>query len=729
MDTTNKIYSSKTNETGGGGGGSMSLTMTTTELVEEVSKIEVFDADFARELRANPDVPKEERDKLRRYLKRCENIHHVKVDYKLGKSMRSQHLNLGRLCATDGVGLQCFSRDVRSALAGRYYWDVDVVNAQPTLIVQYCEREGWECGALKRYVETREEVLEDMERDLGIQRWEAKERIISILFGASAEGLTPFLTRDLQPEVRRILTNVWAKNADTLKWLKSQPNHMGRGMAFLFQTEERKVLLAMDKAFGKRGRSLDVLIHDGGLVRKREGETELPRSLLREVEADVKAETGYSVRLAVKSLETTIEREGDDQHEYAERKRAWEMEGWKGLTFFKLRSPPCFIGLGKDTMEQYSRQDLLQNEENNILADGTPFVKKWLTDPEMKEYNKVDFFPKQDAPAGCYNLWKGFAMEPVAGNHEPFQRVLWYISGKDKKVFDYVENWLALIIQKPWMKTLVALIFYGEEGVGKDTFWDAIGVILGREHFYNTKDPENNVFAKFNSAVARKILIKFEEANFQTNKENADKLKSIITCKEDNIEKKGKDVITLNSYTNVVMTTNRDIPVVLSETDRRYVLIQSSSDVRNNAEFWYPLVNHEDGLLRNPAVLSAYHHYLLHKDISNFSPQRDRPITDFYRDVKQTFLPYHTRFFQRQLELDPEREETLEWTSHALFRAMKESAPAELKLNETRFGRDMRVYVDAGVILKTKGRMGNVYTCSPTRLREWMVARDWWVNY
>jgi hypothetical protein len=97
-------------------------TLQLTELYpEEVQKIEVFDADFARELKANPDVPKEERDKLRRYLKKCENVNHVRVVYKLGKLMRTQHLNLGRLCATDAVGLQSFSRDVRSALAGRYY--------------------------------------------------------------------------------------------------------------------------------------------------------------------------------------------------------------------------------------------------------------------------------------------------------------------------------------------------------------------------------------------------------------------------------------------------------------------------------------------------------------------------------------------------------------------------------------------------------------------------------
>lgn len=700
-------------------------TLTSNELYpEEVPKIEVFDADFASELKANPDIPKEERDKLRRYLKKCENVNHVKVVYKLGKLMRTQSLNLGRLCATDGIGLQCLSRDVRSALAGRYYWDVDVVNAQPTLIAQYCEREGWECNALRRYVETREEVLEEMERNLGIERWEAKERVIALLYGGSSEGSTPFLTRDLAPEVRRILQNVWTKNADTLKWLKSQPNHMGKGMAYVFQTEERKVLMAMERAFAKRGRSLDVLIHDGGLVRKREGEIEFPKAMLREVEADIKTETGYAVRLALKPLETTIEREGETETEYAEKKKLWEETGWKGAIHFKLRSPPCFIALSDGGLDQLSRQDVLNNEENHVLADGTPFLKRWLTDAQMREYKRLVFAPKKDAPDGCFNLWRGFKNDPKEGDFSAFTEVLRLIANGDQKVMDYIENYVAHILQKPYEKTKVAIIVSGEEGVGKDTYWDAVGRILG-EYFFNTSTPENNVFSKFNTAIARILLIKFEEANFQTNKANADQLKRIITCETENIEKKGKDVLKLESFVNIVMTTNHDIPVVLSETDRRYVLLKASSEKRGDFAFWKRI--HEE--LVKPETLSAYHAYLLSRDISTFCPFADRPITDYYKDVKQSFVPYHAKFFQRQIDLDPESEYPRDWTAYRLFTAMKDFSPAEMRLNETRFGRDMRLYVENGCVKKERKAGSNSYTADLTAVRAFLTEKNWWVDY
>ena len=61
---------------------------------------------------------------------------------------------------------------------------------------------------------------------------------------------------------------------------------------------------------------------------------------------------------------------------------------------------------------------------------------------------------------------------------------------------------------------------------------------------------------------------------------------------------------------------------------------------------------------------------------------------------------------------------------------MKEGAPAELRLNETKFGRDMRnVYVDTGIIAKERKGNYNEYRANVTRLREFLVEKDWWVDY
>ena len=700
-------------------------TTTETVLLEEVEKMEVFDVDFARELKGNPDVPKEDRDRLRRYMKKAVNGNHVKVTYKLGKAMRTANLPLGRLCAVEGLGLQSFPRDLRSALAGRFYWDVDIVNAQPTLLLQYCERNGWECSALKRYVDTRDEVLTDLQVALGIERWEAKERVIALLYGGSSEGLTAFLSQELAPQVRKVMENVWAKHTELFKWLKKEPNARGKAMAYLLQTEERRVLLAMETAFARHGRALDVLIHDGGLVRKKDGEAELPRAMLREVEGAVRDLTGYAVRIVVKPMETTYERQGDCESEYQDRKRQWEDDGWKGATTFKLRHPPCFVSVLEDgSLEQLTKSDLLQNEEDNLLTDGEVFIKRWLVDPTKREYLKLVFKPKLEPPPGCFNLFRGFANVPCAGDYSPFQVALRIVSGNEQAVFDYIENWLAHIIQKPSIKTKVAIVVQGEQGVGKDTFWDAVGVgLFGREYYLNTKTPENDIFAKFNARASRKLLVKFEEANFQTNKENADRLKGLITSTHGHIEKKGHDPIELEDFTNIVMTTNNEIPVVIEDTDRRFMMVKASSERLGDTAFWDDL----RPKLADPAVCSAYHAYLLNKDLTGFVPwdQKTVPKTQLYKDVKQSFIPYHARFFQRQYELEME----MTYTAHNLFTRMKTEAPASLQLSETRFGRDMRQYVDTGAFRKLKQASANTYEGDREAVRAYLEKKGWWVDY
>ena len=742
---TNQIHSFKTNV---GESKGWEVVMEDPSPDMAVVKTEVFDLEFATQLKDNAELLKEDRDKLRRYLKQRKNGNANEITYKLGRYCKHEHL--GRLTAVGGLGLQCFQKDIRSALAERYYWDIDIVNAQPTLLVQYCEERGWMCNALKRYVANRDEVLAELMETLSIPKWEAKEKVVSLLFGASPTGLTTFLVDELAPELRLIMKNVWEANQTHLGFLKNKENKLGKAMAYVLQTEERRCLLAMDRAFGRRGRSLDVLIHDGGLVRKKEGESAMPSALLREVEKDVKTEVGYTINLIVKSLETTFvreERETEDDIElrknqwYEDHKRMWEETGWKGATYFKVRHPPMFVALVDEgrKWEQMTKGDLLQNEEDHFFEEAKTrltFARTWLEDPNKREYFGVCFRPKQEPPTGYFNLFRGFDVEPKMGSFDAFHRVLRLIANGDQRVFDYVENWAAHVIQKPWVKTRVAIVVQGRKGVGKDTYFNALGKIFGT-HFFNTSTPEDNVFHKFNSAIARILLVKFEEANFATNKENEDKLKFIITSPTAVIEKKGHDSITLDSFINVVMTTNHEIPLPITDDERRFVLFKMSEEQRIDFKVDTPEVSqakqtfwadvHRE--LEDPNTIAAYHLYLLNKDISNFNPFIDRVRTAYYDEVASSFVPHHARYFQRQIEHDEERTEAFEWRARDLFTDIKQ-AYTRFDLTETKFGREMRnTYIETGIIEKRRSARGEVYAFVPARMKQFLQDKGWWCEW
>jgi hypothetical protein len=721
----------------------------TEQYPEEMERREVYDLDFATDLK---EVLKQlavnardstEREKWKKqsvllalYSKKTENINEVITRYGLGKRMKHEEKNIGRLVAEGGVGLQTFCRDVRNALGGHYYHDLDIVNALPTILSQMCAKRGWLCDHLNRYIESREEVISDVmdllrregsvrEEDL---RSVAKERVIAIYTGGSADGLTPFV-RQMAEEAFRIRGNILNAYGDELKWIpKTIVNRAGKAVSWVYQTEERKCLMAIARALEARGRRMDVFIHDGGLVRKREGEAEFPKAMLREIEEDVFRETGYRVALAVKPMTTTLERTGGTDNEYAERKRQFEETGWKGAIYFKIRHPAVFGSVLLDKDNEYAplvKSDLIQNEEDNLLGDGEPFIKRWLADPSKKEYLRVDFAPKVNLPDNVFNLFKGFANVPMEGGDlSSFYEILNIIGNHDAGVVEWLVKWCGHIIQKPSQKTNVCIVVQGKQGVGKDTFFDAVvGGILGKSHYFSTTSPENNVFAKFNSAIENRIVVKFEEANFHTNNANKEKLKGLITGDDIPIEHKGMKTYTIKNVVNVVMTTNNQVPVVLEDEERRMVLLKASEERRNDLQYF--------GQLRQRMAenLSAFHPYLLNLDLTGFDPRENRPLTEFYNDTRQCFIPYHARWLQRQIILNDGGGDSFRWSAHTLYTNMKENSP--FALTETTFGRDMRDnYVDTGVIQKHRVGAGNEYRVEDIpRLREFLEQKGWWVDY
>lgn len=279
-----------------------------TSIDTSVSKTELFDVDLIREMIDSTTIPKLEKDKLRKMCK-AGRYGELMVLYKLGKDCK--HEFLGRLCPIGGVGLQNVRSDLRAALAKDRYWDVDMINAQPVLLRQYADQNGWKCSAITHYIEHREELLSSVCETLECERWFAKEKVIRLFFGAGVDetnGMPTFFVNELFPELRLIMKNNWDINRTRFKWLEKQPNHYGKALAYILQTIERNCLLSMDRALSRRGRTLDVYIHDGGLVRKKEGEAAFPNAVLKEVEEDVFSETGFRIGLAVKPLETSFVR-------------------------------------------------------------------------------------------------------------------------------------------------------------------------------------------------------------------------------------------------------------------------------------------------------------------------------------------------------------------------------------------------------------------------------------
>ena len=689
-----------------------------------VVKEETIDVEFLNQLIANKEVASEDKAKLRGIKKNLRGTHNV-VTYKLGRSIK--HEFLGRLCAVKGFGLQSLSRNIRNAIAQQNYHDIDVVNAQPTILLHICERNGWDHQHLKTYITQREELLTQVVEKVGGTRAEAKQRIVSILFGQRPYGLPEFFMNEFYTEIRKIQENVWNTFGSKLKFLERLDNRVGKSMAHFLQTEEKKVLLAMDNALARRNRRLDTLIHDGGLCLKLPDEVEFPIGILREVEAEIKEKTGYAITLAIKPM-TTIYVKQDESAEDEEYKRLKEEFE---TTIFKVRHPSVFVRSTYYGLQVLTHKDLIHQTQQIGLEDGSRFISRWLIDESQRTYEKLTFKPKGEVPSGEFNLWTKFAIDPVPNQSliAPVQELLQIISNYDPRVMWFIENWLARMFQTPWLKTCVCLVFSGEQGSGKDTFWDFIGTILGETYYFKTDSPENNVMANFNTGTERCVLVKFEEATYVTNKATADKLKSKITSHEEKYTKKGQDPISLPDYRNFVMTTNHQVPVQIEQTDRRFMLVETSNDKVGDHAFW----NVIQKKLAKPEVRAAYHAHLMSLDVSDFDPQRDRIKTAYYEQVKQAFTPTHARWFQKEVEHllrnvteDDGTDYSQTYKARDLYNRVKEFG--KFDMTENQFGREMSKYVAGGALQKREGNTHNEYTMNPQVMMTFLRSKGWWAN-
>ena len=312
------------------------------------------------------------------------------------------------------------------------------------------------------------------------------------------------------------------------------------------------------------------------------------------------------------------------------------------------------------------------------------------------------------------------------------QGVLDTLCNHDKAAFDYIENYVAHMFQKPGEKPGVCICVQSdEEGAGKETYWNHIGEILGQNLFFNTSRPEDTVFGRFNGSLKQVLMIKFEEADFETNKKNEGALKALITSESASYEAKNENAVTLKSYCRCIMTTNNVVPFVLSDTNRRFMMVQASPEMVGKTEYW----RHVHSVLAKPESKAAYLDYLLNKDISGFNP-REFPKTAYMNETITATRPLSAQFFQREVEKAEGRAVVgaedgagvemgiLSWKARDLFNRMNENA--KFPQTETRFGREMRKYMPT---LEKEGKAdANYYQFDPVKMRAFLESKHWWVE-
>lgn len=262
-----------------------------------------------------------------------------------------------------------------------------------------------------------------------------------------------------------------------------------------------------------------------------------------------------------------------------------------------------------------SKVSLLTLYENDLVEiDGKLRSKAqiWIKSPHRRTFHDIVFNPKRVGHYDDkYNIWKGFAVEPIQGDCSLYWAHVKEVicSGKEAH-YQYVRKWLAHLIQKPWVIS-TALVLRGKQGTGKGSFVEPIGKIFGSH--YAPLASLDRILGRFNSHLKNALLIFADEAIWGGNKKEIGALKSLITEPKLFIEGKGKDGYWIDNYKHLIVCSNEDWAIHLDPDDRRFFVLDIPAHKKENIPYFNAI--HEQ--LSNGGY-EALMYDLLHENLSGF---------------------------------------------------------------------------------------------------------------
>ncbi len=301
-----------------------------------------------------------------------------------------------------------------------------------------------------------------------------------------------------------------------------------------------------------------------------------------------------------------------------------------GITIDETVSIPCWYC--KNTMktkdhflkEKFSftyieDDDDDDDDEKKKTINIDPF-KLWCEWSDRKEVMEIGFDPRDRKNEDIFNLWNGYKVSKEDSKKydeieaKPLLDHIKNIWCKgDDESYNYIMNYFAHILQKPYEKTGVVLALKSEQGGGKGIVLKKLGNIIGDTHYAQNSNA-NFLFGDFNGQLEGKIIINLDEAFWGGDKKMEGIIKNKVTETKQTINKKNKENYVIDCYANYIITTNNDWFAGTTEDDRRHYCLEldnakAGRTTKESEEYFTEIEN---------VSCEAFANILYNRDISNF---------------------------------------------------------------------------------------------------------------
>lgn len=293
----------------------------------------------------------------------------------------------------------------------------------------------------------------------------------------------------------------------------------------------------------------------------------------------------------------------------------------------------------------FDKYTIAVEDEKGKVKFKNPF-SLWIKHIGCRHVNRIVFDPTPSAPTDVYNLFGGFeiskldvaeitereAKETCANliNH------IYHIwCHRNQEHFDYVMNWFAFVLQRPWIKIGILLAVKSREGGGKGIVFDFMRHILGGR-LYAQINSLDQLIGTHNSVLEGRLLINGDEIIWGGNIKDGNSMKSVITETEVWIHEKYRARYKVQNTSAICISSNEDRSLSAREGDRRSYGLELSNQwagrqktAEHKAYFCDISGTNHHGIARDKA--EAFAKLLYERDLGNFVPQ-NAPITEMLTD-------------------------------------------------------------------------------------------------
>jgi len=543
-----------------------------------------------------------------------------------------------------GNSLQGIQKQFRGFLCDGIITDIDMKNAHPVIARYICKKNGIACPQLEYYINNRDEILSQFGPD-------GKERFLCALnYDKLNKKETNKIFRDFDRECKFIQKEItdlpeYKHISDCVPESRIH-NWLGSAFNRILCVYENKIIQSLISVLNKKQIEVCALCFDGALIY---GDFYGDETLIKEIETTINSEfVGLDMKWSYKEHSSDIlmpydwkpdtEIKINDKRDYQSVKTLFEQ------THLLISNKAVFIRqIENDNIIMTKTQLITSNERTSydvIVKDEIQskcFINDWLKDGDNRMKYDMAVYPHDlICPDKIFNLWRPFAMERISkweNNEEAISMVKNHIkimSGNDQVVADYMELWIAQMIQFPSVKSVCPTLI-SDEGAGKGTLMRLLERMLGTEKILQTTNPSKNVWGNFNGQMKNAFLVNFDELSKKEGEGADGYVKGLITEPRITINEKGIIPYEIDSYHRFIITTNNEDPVKTSKKDRRKFIVRASDELIGNRQYFDDIYAMLDN---NDAVRSIYEYFKTLKGADKFS-KVPMPETEYHRDIKE----------------------------------------------------------------------------------------------